>query len=71
MSPDSPDLAGTGAHVMKYASRLLVHLAESQMLCACIYVRSTKQDVPEVFCWYCASILTETAQSFTLFLKYL
>lgn len=41
---------------MKCANGLLVCLAESQMLCACVYVRATKQGVPEVLCWPCASI---------------
>lgn len=44
---------------MKCASGLLVCLAESQMLRACIYVRGTKQDVPEVLCWHYASILAK------------
>lgn len=41
---------------MKCANGLLVCLAESQTLCACIYVRGTKQGVPEVLCWHCASV---------------
>ena len=44
---------------MKYASGMLVCLAESQMLCACIYVRGTKQNVPKVLCWHYSSILAK------------
>lgn len=36
---------------MKCANGLLVCLAEIQMLCVCIYVRGTKEGVPEVLCW--------------------
>lgn len=52
-------MTDAGAHVMKYVSELLVCLAESQMVCTCIYVRGRKQNVPEVLCWRCASILAK------------
>lgn len=54
---------------MKCANGLLVCLAESQMLCACISVRGTKQGVPEVLCWPCASVSAKVSTELTLFLK--
>lgn len=57
--------------MVRCANGLLVCLAESQILCACFYVRGTEQGVPEVLCWHCASIAAKVSTEFTLYLKYL
>lgn len=44
---------------MKFANGLLVCSAGSQTLCAGIFVRGTKQGVPEVICWHRASVLAK------------